>query len=71
MVPMIDTMLAPGTMDAVMSIGPAFVGVLIALVAGVAWLARETAEELGRTTARDRRRPHVIARPAAAPRLAA
>jgi hypothetical protein len=53
MIPMIDAMMAPGTMNAIMTVGPAFVGTLVAMVAGLAWLARGTAEELRRTAARD------------------
>ena len=50
---MIDLMMAPGTATAVMTIGPAFVGVVAALVAGVAWIVSQTGEELRRVAARD------------------
>ena len=53
MVPMIDTMMAPGTIDAIVIVGPGFVGVLVAVVGGAAWIARGVAEELRRTAARD------------------
>ena len=53
MIPMIDAMMVPGTTDAILTIGPAFVGVTVALIAGVAWIARQTAEELRRTAARE------------------
>ena len=53
MVPMIDTLMAPGTMDAMLTVGPAFVGLMIAMIGGVAWIARQTGEELRRTAARD------------------
>jgi len=53
MVPMIDAMMVPGTMHAILTVGPAFVGTLVAMIAGLAWLARGTAEELRRTAARD------------------
>jgi hypothetical protein len=54
MIPMIDALtMAPGSMDAVLSIGPAFVGVMVATIAGAGWLARRTGEELRRTAARD------------------
>lgn len=53
MVPMIDTLLIPGTATTLLSVGPALVGVGLALIAGVTWIARGTAEELRRTAARD------------------
>ena len=53
MTPMIDTMMIPGFATAVMAISPALVGVAAALVAGVAWMASGTAEELRRMAARD------------------
>ena len=53
MIPMIDAMMAPGTMNAIMTVGPAFVGTMVAMIAGIAWIARGTAEELRRTAARD------------------
>ena len=71
MVPMIDAMTVPGTIDALLTVGPAFVGVMTAIVAGAAWLARRTAEELRKTAAREwetRLRPTA---PAHAGRLAA
>jgi hypothetical protein len=53
MIPMIDSMVVSDVSTALMTVGPAFAGVMIALVAGVAWLARGTAEELRRVAARD------------------
>jgi hypothetical protein len=53
MVPMIDTAMVPGLATMVISVGPAMVGVGLALIAGVAWIARGTAEELRRQAARD------------------
>ena len=54
MIPMIDAlMVVPGSMDAMLSVGPAFVGVLAAVVFGAAWVARGTAEELRRIAVRD------------------
>jgi len=53
MIPMIDAMMVPGTMAAFVTVGPAFVGVTVALIAGAAWVARQTTEELSRTAARD------------------
>ena len=53
MIPMIDTMMVPGLGTAVMAVSPALIGVGIALIAGVAWMARGTAEELRRIAARD------------------
>src|SRR5262245_55076134 len=53
MVPMIDAMMVPGATDAILTVGPAFVGVLVAMIAGAAWVARQTAEELRRTAARE------------------
>jgi len=53
MIPMIDTMLmAPGA-TTVLTVGPAFLGVALAMVCGLIWVARKTAEELRRTAARD------------------
>jgi hypothetical protein len=63
MVPMIDSLMtAPGTIDAIVSVGPAFVGVLAAVVLGAAWLARQTAEELRRVAARDWERRLTVVR---------
>jgi hypothetical protein len=56
MVPMVDTMVAPGTMGAIMIVGPGFVGVMVALIGGVAWIARQVAEERRRNAGRDRER---------------
>jgi hypothetical protein len=53
MIPMIDTVVFSDVTTALMTIGPAFAGVTIAVVAGVAWMARGTAEELRRIAARD------------------
>jgi hypothetical protein len=52
MVPMIDTLI-PGMATAVLAVGPAFLGVIIALLAGVAWLGAGAAEELRRSAARE------------------
>ncbi len=72
MVPMIDSMMVPGTMNAIMTVGPAFVGTLVATIAGLTWLARGTAEELRRTAARDWEARLSVATGAAQPgRLAA
>ena len=56
MVPMVDTMVAPVTMGAIMIVGPGFVGVMVALISGVAWIARQVAEEPRRNAGRDRER---------------
>jgi hypothetical protein len=53
MIPMIDTLVFADMTTALMTVGPAFAGVMIAVVAGAAWLARGTAEELRRIAARD------------------
>ena len=53
MIPMIDTMVFSNVTTALVTVGPAFAGVMIAVIAGVAWLARGTAEELRRVAARD------------------
>ena len=54
MAPMIDTMMVPGLASTMfIAVGPAMVGVGMALIAGVAWIARGTAEELRRQAARD------------------
>jgi hypothetical protein len=53
MIPMIDMMLAPGMAATVISVGPALLGIGLALVAGVAWLAHETSEDLRRIAARE------------------
>jgi len=71
MVPMIDTMMAPGTIDAIVTVGPAFLGVLVAVVGGAAWIARGTAEELRRTAARDWEPRTIAIHPADDGRLAA
>jgi hypothetical protein len=68
---MIDTMLAPGTMDAVITVGPAALGVLAALIAGVAWLARSASEELRRSAAREWERRTATPGPNDGGRLAA
>jgi hypothetical protein len=54
MIPMIDAMMAPGTATAMIAVGPAVIGVGLALVAGLGWMLRGTAEELDRQVARDR-----------------
>lgn len=53
MVPMIDTTMVPGLTTMVIAVGPAMLGVGLAMVAGVAWIARGMAEELRRQAARD------------------
>jgi hypothetical protein len=53
MTPMIDSMMIPGIATALLSIGPAFVGIGIALVAGLAWMVRGTSEELRRMAVRE------------------
>jgi hypothetical protein len=53
MIPMIDMMLAPGMAATVISVGPALLGVGLAMVGGVAWLAHATSEELRRIAARE------------------
>jgi uncharacterized membrane protein HdeD (DUF308 family) len=53
MIPMIDTMVFSNVTTALVTTGPAFAGVMIAVIVGVAWLARGTAEELRRVAARD------------------
>ena len=54
MTPMIDTMMVPGLASTMfMAVGPAMAGVGMALIAGMAWIARGTAEELRRQAARD------------------
>ena len=52
MIPMIDPLI-PGTALTVLTVGPGLVGVAIALVAGVVWAGRATAEEMRRMAARD------------------
>jgi hypothetical protein len=71
MIPFIDTVLmAPGA-TALVTIGPATLGVAAALIVGVAWMARETAEELRRTAARDWERRAIGTPPVSPTRLAA
>jgi hypothetical protein len=53
MVPMIDTLMTPGTMDSMLAVGPAFALAMGAVIAGMVWFARGTAEELRRVAARD------------------
>ena len=53
MIPMIDTMVFSDVTTALVTAGPAFAGVMIAVIGGVGWLARGTAEELRRVAARD------------------
>ena len=53
MIPMIDTMVFADVTTALMTVGPAFAGVMIAVIGGAAMLARGTAEELRRVAARD------------------
>src|SRR5262245_11657196 len=53
MVPMIDTMITPGAMDSILAVGPAFALMAVAVVSGMIWFARGTAEELRRLAARD------------------
>jgi hypothetical protein len=52
MVSMIDSMTIPGPVGAMVTIGPAVLGVLAVLIVGLAWVARQMAEELRRTAAR-------------------
>jgi hypothetical protein len=52
MIPMIDP-LAPGMALTVLMVGPGLIGVAIALVAGVVWAGRATAEEMRRMAARE------------------
>ena len=69
MMPLIDTMMAPGTAAAMIVVGPAVAGVALALAAAVAWMARATAEQLRRTAAREwERRTLDVAPPAREPR---
>jgi hypothetical protein len=53
MIPIIDTMVFSDVTTALVTVGPAFAGVMIAVIGGAAWLARGTAEELRRIAARD------------------
>jgi hypothetical protein len=62
MVPMIDTMLMVPATTTVFTVGPALLGVALAMVFGLVWVARETAEELRRTAARDWER-RIVATP--------
>ena len=71
MVPMIDTMTVPGLGTAVMVVSPALVGIGIALVAGLAWMVRGTAEELRRIAARDFEARTIRVAAAGAARIAA
>jgi hypothetical protein len=71
MVPMIDSLMIPGTIDAIVTVGPATLGVMAVLAATVAWVARRTSEELRRTAAREWERRNVAALPASSGRLAA
>jgi hypothetical protein len=71
MIPMIDTMLATPGAAALFTMGPAFVGLVVALVAGLAWMARQTAEELRRAAARDWERRAATPPPLSPNRLAA
>ena len=52
-IPMTDAILAPGLATTVVTIGPAVIGIAVALVVGVVFLARGASEELRRTAARD------------------
>lgn len=63
--------MVPGMVEPLIAVGPAFVGVMLALVAGVAWLGYGTAEEMRRTAARrwESARIHPPVEPA--PRIAA
>ena len=51
--PNASLMTGPGTIDALMSVGPAFALVMTAVIAGAAWVARGTSEELRRVAARE------------------
>ena len=53
MTPMLDAMMIPGVATTVLAVGPALLGVAVALLVGVAWLASGAAEELRRTAARE------------------
>lgn len=53
MTPMIDALMVPGVAMAVLSVGPALIGVGVTLVVGLAWIVRETNEELRRAAARE------------------
>ena len=53
MIPMIDTMVFSDLTTTMVTVGPAIAGVMIAVIGGVAWFARGTAEELRRIAARD------------------
>jgi hypothetical protein len=52
MIPMIDP-LTPGMALTVLMVGPGLIGITIALVAGVVWAGRATAEEMRRMAARE------------------
>ena len=53
MVPMIDTMLTVPATATLFTVGPTFLGIALAMVFGLVWVARKTAEDLRRTAARD------------------
>ena len=53
MIPTIDAIMAPGTATAMIAVGPALIGVGLALVAGLGWMLRGTVAELHRQLARD------------------
>jgi hypothetical protein len=71
MLPIPDTMLANPGATVLVTMGPAFLGVAVALIAGVAWMARETADELRRIAARDGERRAITTTPRGPSRLAA
>jgi len=53
MIPMLDAATVPGLATTVITVGPAVLGVMLALVAGLAWAVSATSEELRRVAARD------------------
>ena len=71
MVPMIDSFVSPGTIDAIVTIGPALLGAIVVLAATVVWIARQTSEELRRTAAREWERQATLTAPGHRRRLAA
>jgi len=71
MVPMVDTMVAPGTMGAILTVGPGFVGMMVALIGGVALIGRKVAQDLRRTAGSDPEREAIAAPRADDGRLAA
>lgn len=66
--PMTHEMVALGAAP-LMTVGP-FIAVLVAMVAGTAWIARRAAEEVRRTAAEDWERRLTAPRPSDLPRMA-